>query len=99
MQGERASLRERQGAQIVDQPREHARLVEDRLEMLRVCGVHAVKERLEIALHDRERRPELVGHVGQQPAALALAALETTRKRIEGSPRGPKPRATGWWHG
>src|SRR6185503_1188547 len=90
MQGERSRLSERQRPQIVDQPREHARLIEDGLEVRWVSGIHAVEERLEIALHDRERRAYLVRHIGEQATTLALAALETPGHRVEG--RGQRPK-------
>src|SRR5512132_2858497 len=90
MQGERAGLRERQRAEVINEPREHARLVEDRLEVCRVSRIHAVEERLEIALHDREWCAQLVRHVGEQATTLALAAFQTTGHRVEGCRERPK---------
>ena len=59
-----------------------------------VCGVDAVGDRLEVALHDRQRRPQLVAHVGQQRATLALIGLEPFDHRVEPvdqrSGRGPR---------
>jgi hypothetical protein len=58
--------------------------------------VHAIDERLDVALHDRERRAELVGHVCQQAPALALAALQPRAHRVEGiRERAERTRAAG----
>jgi hypothetical protein len=51
--------------------------------VLGIGGIDAVEERFEVALHDRERRPQLVRHIGQQASPLALAALEAPRHRVE----------------
>ena len=57
MQPERARFRDRDRAQIVDEARQHLRLVEDGLQMRLVRGMHPVDERLDVALDHRERRP------------------------------------------
>src|SRR2546430_16258354 len=45
--------------------------------------MHTVDDGLDIALDDRERRPELVTHVGEEPAALLFASLEACAHRVE----------------
>src|SRR5438132_12874405 len=47
--------------------------------------MHAVDDGLDIALDDREWRPELVTHVGEEPAALLFASLETCAHGVEGA--------------
>ena len=49
----------------------------------RVRLVDAVEDRLDVALDDRQRRPELVADVGEQRPPLALARLEPGRHRVE----------------
>lgn len=53
----------RERAQVIHEPREHACLVEDRRQMLRICGVNTVEQRLQISLHDRKWGPQLVRDV------------------------------------
>ena len=48
-----------------------------------VRRVHTVDERLQIPLHDRERRAQLVAHVGEKPPALLLSGLEPARHGVE----------------
>jgi len=66
VQRERAALGQREGAQVVDEPGEHLRLLEEHRDVLAIDRSHAIEERLDVALHDRERRPQLVGHVGEE---------------------------------
>src|ERR1700730_993605 len=75
MESERARLGERERPQILEEPREHPRLIQDRGEMRLIRRVNAIDQRLEIALHHRERRAELVAHVRDQGAALPPAPL------------------------
>jgi len=92
VEGERPGLGERQRPQIVDEPAEDARLVEDEPEVGPVGRIDVVEDRLEIALHDGERRPELVADIGQQRPALRLVGLGDersscrTRRSIGGRP-------------
>ena len=51
MERESARLGERQRAQILDEARQHLRLIEDRDEVRFVGGVNAIDERFEVALH------------------------------------------------
>ena len=51
--------------------------------MVFVGLVDPVEERLEIPLHDAERRAQLVADVGEQPSSLLLARLEPCAHRIE----------------
>src|SRR3989442_6274321 len=58
--------------------------------MVFVGRVHAVDHRLEVSLHHRERRPELVTHVGEEASPLLLARGEARRHRVERSREGPR---------
>ena len=78
-----ARLRERDRAQVVDEPLEDARLVEDRGEVRRVCRVDTVDDRLEVAGDDRQRRPQLVADVRQQAPALLLVRLQPGGHGVE----------------
>ncbi len=89
MQRQRARLGQRQGAQVLDQPREDARLVERRPKVLLVGGMDAVEHRLDLALDHRERRPELVADVRQQGPALSLVRLEARGHPVEGTHESP----------
>jgi hypothetical protein len=51
--------------------------------MLAVRLVDAVEDRLDVALDDRERRPQLVADVGEERPALGLAGLEPAGHRVE----------------
>ena len=62
---------------------EDARLLEDRPEMRLVGGMDAVEDRLDVALDDGERRPELVGDVGEEAPPLGLVRLEPGGHRVE----------------
>ena len=83
MEGERPGLREGEGPEVVDQPPEDPRLIEDDAEMGRVGRIDTVDDRLEVALDDGQRRPELVADVGQQRPALGLVGLEPRDHRVE----------------
>ena len=76
-------LRQGQRPQVVDQPGQHARLVEDDREMRGVRRVDAVDDRLEVALDDRQRRPQLVADLGEQRPPLAFVGLEPRGHRVE----------------
>ena len=52
-------------------------------EVFGVGRVDAVDDRLEVALDDGQRRPQLVADLGQQGAALALVGLQARRHRVE----------------
>ena len=80
---ERPGLGQRERAQVVDQPGQDARLVEHDREMRRVRRIDAVDDRLEVALDDRQRRPQLVADLGQQGPPLAFVRLEPGGHRVE----------------
>ena len=80
---ERARLGQRERAQVVDEPAEHARLVEHDLDVGRIGRVDPVHDRLEVALDDGQRRPQLVADLGEEVAALALVGLEAGGHRVE----------------
>ena len=78
-------LRERDRPNVLHQPSHRARLREQRRESFGVRGVDAVGDRLELALKDRERRPQLVRHVGEEGAPPRVAGLEAGAHLVEGS--------------
>ena len=47
------------------------------------AGMDAVEDRLDVALDDGERRPQLVGDVGEEAPALGLVRLEPGGHRVE----------------
>ena len=59
--------------------------VEDPAHVLRVGRVDAVGDRLGLAPDDRQRRPQLVGHLGQEGAAPRLRRLQPGAHRVEGA--------------
>jgi len=75
VQRQRAALGEREGPQVVDEPCEHLGLLEDRRKVRAIGRVHAVNERLDVALHHGQGRAELVRHIGEQLLPLRLARL------------------------
>ena len=85
MERECAGLGERERPQILDEPRKHLRLVEDREEMLFVGRVHPVDECLEVSLDDRERGAQLVADIGEQAPPLLLARTKAAGHRVEGA--------------
>src|SRR3954453_20474645 len=72
---EGAGLGVRQGAQVLDQPREVARLLQQLREVVLIARVDAVEQPFDAALQDGQRRPQLVGDVGHElpPEAVLLA--------------------------
>ena len=84
---ERPGLGQGERPQVVDQPGQHARLVEDDREMRRVGRVDAVDDRLEVALDDGQRRPQLVAD--RRPAGSAAGARRSRAARP--SCRSPRP--------
>ena len=81
---QRAGLGEAQGSEIVDEPLQHPRLLEDRADVGRVGRVDPVEQGLEVALDHRERGSELVGDVGEEAAARRILRLEPCGHRVEG---------------
>ena len=71
MERQAAGLGQRDGPEIVDEPSQDLRLVEDRGEVLLVGRVDSVEDRLDVALNDRQRRPQLVA--GRRRATFAAA--------------------------
>ena len=61
--------------------------------MGRIGRVDAVGDGLGVATHDGERRPQLVGHVGQEAAAFALGRRQAGAHLVEG----PRQRARLAW--
>ncbi len=83
VEGQRAGLRQSDRAQVLDQPAQDERLVEDRPEVLGVGRVDAVDDRLDVAPDDRQRRAQLMAHVGQQRPPLAFVRLQALGHRVE----------------
>src|SRR5437867_3386734 len=48
-----------------------------------VRRMDTVDERFEVALHDGERCPELMAHIGEKAPPLLFARLETAGHRVE----------------
>ena len=64
--------------------------------MVLVERVNAVEHRLEAARDDGQRRPQLVGDVGEQRLAVRPRPVEALRHRVERRREAPhRPRATG----
>ena len=63
---QRPGLCERQRPEVVEQPVHHGGLGEERRQVVLVHRVDAVEHGLDAPGDDGERRPELVGHVGEQ---------------------------------
>src|SRR5439155_577092 len=63
LQLQRAALRQGERSQVLDQARQHVRLLEQLLQLAFVAWIHAVEQPFELALHHGQRRPQLVRHV------------------------------------
>ena len=72
-------------AQVLHKLRQVKHLLVDGGESLRVRFEHAVAKRLDVALHVREGRSQLVGDVRDEVAALALGSLQVVGHAIEGT--------------
>ncbi len=83
MEGQRPGLGQGHRPEVVDEPAEDAGLVEHGREVLRVGRADAVEHRLDVAGDDRQRGPQLVAHVGEELATLALIDLEALDHRVE----------------
>ena len=75
---------ERQLLEILDQARKQHRLFMEGVEGGAIGGHEPVLKALDLAAEVRQRRAELVGDVGDHPAAQHLPALEGSGERIEG---------------
>jgi hypothetical protein len=60
-------------------------VLEDRAQVIVVPGVDPVDHRLEPPAHDRQRRAQLVRHVGQERASLRVDRAEALAHRVEGA--------------
>ena len=65
--------------------REHPRLLEHRYQVRLVGRVEAVEHALESALHDGQRRAQLVADVGEQAATGRIGLLEPRAHGVEGA--------------
>ena len=83
MQRERPALGQGERPEIVDEAAEDVRLVEDRGQVRLVCRMDAIDDRLEVALHDGQRCPQLVADIGEQAPPLALVRFEPICHRVE----------------
>ena len=85
LQAHHTALGVRERTEILDQPREHPRLLEHLANLLVVSRIHAVEHALEASLDHGQRRPQLMRDVGQQVPALTVLLLEPRRHPVEGS--------------
>ena len=96
LQLQRATLRERERSQIVNQPRQHARLVENRLQMRVVARIYAVEQSFEVALnHCRAACEVRASHLraargAVRRVACKRAAIELNARASERTSRGPR---------
>ena len=79
LQRQRAAFRMRERPHILDQPRQHARLLEHQPQPLIVTRIHAVEQPLEASLNDAQRRPQLVRDVGHQLPPQRVLRLQPRR--------------------
>ena len=70
MERQAAALGQGDRPQVVDEPGEDVRLVENGPKVRGVPLVDAIEDRLDVALDDGQRGPQLVADVGQQAAAV-----------------------------
>ena len=80
---ERAGVGEGQRPEVVEEAGHHRRLGEQRRDVVLVDRVDAVDHGLEAALDDRERRPQLVGDVGEHRATVVARPVESLGHRVE----------------
>ncbi len=83
LQAQRGTLRQGEGAQVVDEARQQSGLIEDRSQVLRVRGIDAVEDPLEVALDHRQRRAQLMADVSEEMLARRLVGLEARAHGIE----------------
>ena len=83
LERQRAGIRQRQRPQILDQPRQHMRFLEQLRELPIVARIDAVEQTFEAALQDRQRRAQLVRDVGHQVAPQAVGVLQPLGHRVE----------------
>ena len=83
VQGKLPRLGQRERAQVLDQARQEARLVQRGLDVLARGVIDAVEHALQVALDDVQRGAQLVRHVGGQVAPLLVAALQLLHHVVE----------------
>ena len=76
MQREPAGITEGEGAQVLDEPVEGVRLIAQQREMSVIVWMDAVELRFHLRLQHCERRAQLVGDVGEEPAPGVLGGVE-----------------------
>ena len=77
----------RQQTQVINQPRQVAGLPVQRLQRGVIGRYQPILDGLNVALNVGQRRPQLVGYVRHQAAALALGVLQRFGHRVEGVPQ------------
>ena len=79
-----SGLGKRNGPQVLDQPLEDARFLDQPGNVLVIGFVDPVGNGFQVAPQDRQWRPQFVTDVGQERATLVLIRGQTGRHRIEG---------------
>ncbi len=83
VQGQPSGLAERQRAEVLDESVERAGLIAKQLEVGIVARVDAVELRLHLGLQHGERRAQLVGDVGEEPAAGRFRCVKAFGHAVE----------------
>ena len=83
MERQPPGVTEGQRAQVLDEPIERAGLLEEQQEVGVVARVDAVELGLDLGLQHGQRRAQLVGDVGQEPAAGVLRGVEPAGHVVE----------------
>ena len=79
MQRQAAGVAEGERPEVLDEPVQRSGLIEQPNEVGVVARMDTVELGLDLATQHRERRPQLVGHVGEEAAASLLRCLELAR--------------------
>ena len=83
VQGKPSGLTERQRAKVLDESVERPRLIAQQLEVGVVARVDAVELRLHLRLQHGERSAQLVGDVGEEPAAGRFRCVKAFGHAVE----------------
>ena len=83
LQLQRAALRQGERSEILDEPRQHVRLLEQHLQLRLVARIDTVQQAFELSLDDGERRPQLVRDVGHEIAPQPIVLLKPLGHRVE----------------
>ena len=78
-----AHVRKRKQAQVLDQARELAHLLRERVHAVRSKRAHAVLQRLDLGAQHRQRRAQFVGNIGDPLLAGTARRLQRLRELVE----------------